>query len=128
MAPAASPAWAARVRARAVAGNRPPATEYHASHPAFSPVAAAQSPLTPTLTVSGSSARNAATRCRAAPRSSGTGGILTAATFGNSAIRPWSSSVKWTWVVRGLSYTHSGTDSSRVTLSYRPNTSSSVRV
>ncbi len=101
-------------------------TEYHVSQPAFSPGAADQSPLTPTATVSGSSARNAATRCRAAARSPGTGGIFTAATFGNPAIRPCSSSVKSTCVVRGLSYTHSGTDSSRVTSSYRPNTSSSV--
>ncbi len=41
-------------------------------------------------------------------------------------MRPCNSSLNVKWVVAGLSYTHRGTDSSRVTAAYRSNTSSSV--
>ncbi|CAM5454240.1 hypothetical protein SANTM175S_00966 [Streptomyces antimycoticus] len=56
----------ARVRARATSGKRPPITEYQASHPAFSPLAASASPLTPIVTVAGRRCRRCSMRARAA--------------------------------------------------------------
>src|SRR5699024_10422871 len=68
--------WAALVIASAGLGRVPPITEYHASQPAFSPVAADGSPDTPIVMCFGRTRRIADTCSRAALGSEGTAGIL----------------------------------------------------